>query len=101
MLKGTLLYGQSGGVTSVINATAFGVLDEALRSKAFDRILVMKNGISGFMEEKFLDMTDVDLKKLEILRELPGAFFGSCRKNLKTDEEFEELFKVFEKYNVR
>jgi len=74
-LKGTLLYGQSGGVTSVINATAFG-------------ILVMKNGISGFMEEKFLDMTDVDPKKLEILRELPGAFFGSCRKNLKTDEEF-------------
>ena len=100
-MKGTLLYGQSGGVTSVINATAFGVLDEALRSKAFDRILVMKNGISGFMEEKFLDMTDVDPKKLEILRELPGAFFGSCRKNLKTDEEFEELFKVFEKYNVR
>lgn len=100
-MKKTLLYGQSGGVTSVINTTAFGVLDEALKSKAFDRILVMKNGISGFMEEKFLDLTNSDPKKLEILKELPGTFFGSCRRNLKTDEEFKELFKIFEKYNVR
>jgi len=52
--KGNLLYGQSGGPTAVINASAYGVIREALHHSAqVEKIFVMKHGIQGALREEF------------------------------------------------
>ena len=40
VLKGACIIGQSGGPTSVINASAYGVIDTALKSGVITRVLV-------------------------------------------------------------
>ncbi len=46
------LYAQSGGVTSVINASAYGVIDEARKNGL--EVYVGINGVTGILKEKFL-----------------------------------------------
>jgi len=69
------LYAQSGGVTSVINASAYGVIDEARKNGL--EMMVGINGVTGILKEKFLDTTDLDI---EFLKYTPAGAFGSCRK---------------------
>ena len=38
-LKGACIIGQSGGPTSVINASAYGVIDTALKSPCITQVL--------------------------------------------------------------
>ena len=53
MVKGTLLYAQSGGVTAVINATASGVISEA-RARGV-KVLAARHGILGALREELVD----------------------------------------------
>ncbi|MDK2840058.1 MAG: ATP-dependent phosphofructokinase / diphosphate-dependent phosphofructokinase [Thermosipho sp. (in: thermotogales)] len=90
-----VLYAQSGGVTSVINASAYGVLDEA--KKAGLEVYVGIHGISGVLRENLLRINDIDI---EGLRYTPSAAFGSCRRKLKNQEDINKLFEIFEKYEI-
>ncbi len=53
MDKGKLLYAQSGGVTSVINASAAAVIETA-RTKGV-KVLAARNGIIGALREDLID----------------------------------------------
>ena len=44
-LRGACIIGQSGGPTSVINASALGVIETALKSDAITRVLGAEHGI--------------------------------------------------------
>ncbi len=90
------LYAQSGGVTSVINASAYGVIDEARKNGL--EIYVGINGVTGILKEKFLDATELDI---EFLRYTPAGAFGSCRKKLKSEADIEKLFDIFTKNDIR
>ena len=47
-------YAQSGGVTAVINASAFGVLETARQySENIQKIFAGQNGILGALQGKF------------------------------------------------
>lgn len=104
MLKGTLMYGQSGGPSPVINASAYGVLSEALiQNDAIDKVYGLRHGIDGVLNENFIDVAEV--KDLELLVNTPASAFGSVRFKLKSHTEDPETYKriheVFVKYNVR
>lgn len=90
------LYAQSGGVTSVINASAYGVIDEARKNGL--NVLVGINGITGILKEKFLDVTELDV---EFLKYTPSGAFGSCRKKIKNDADIEKLFEIFRKNEIK
>ena len=60
MKKLNALYAQSGGVTSVINATALAVIETASKSKKIGKLLAGKNGILGILKE---DLIDTSLEK--------------------------------------
>jgi 6-phosphofructokinase len=94
------LYAQSGGVTSVINASAYGVIKAALNSKDIDNIYVAINGINGVFNEQLADMKKEDPEQIELLKFTPSSAFGSCRRKIKTEEDFIKIFEVFEKYNI-
>ena len=46
-LKGACIFGQSGGPTSVINASAYGVIETALKNPNITRVLGAEHGIKG------------------------------------------------------
>ena len=46
-LRGACIIGQSGGPTSVINASAYGVIDTALKSGAITQVLGAEHGIKA------------------------------------------------------
>ena len=83
MLKGNLIYGQSGGPSSVINASAYGVISEAIKSEAIKNVYVMKNGINGILKNDFY-IEDDFLEDLELLKNTPASAFGSVRYKLKS-----------------
>ena len=50
-MKKNAFYAQSGGVTSVINASASAVILEARKSKKIGKVYAAKNGILGALRE--------------------------------------------------
>ena len=82
-------YAQSGGVTSVINSSAYGVLSQIKESTPESKIFASKNGIVGLLENELYDMQKTK-KPLELLLESPAGMFGSCRYKLPglEDEDF-------------
>jgi ATP-dependent phosphofructokinase / diphosphate-dependent phosphofructokinase len=104
MLKNAI-YAQSGGVTSVINASAFGVINACRKAKDKVGILYAAyNGILGILHEDLIDTTYESQTDINALRHTPGGAFGSCRYKLKGLEqnrrEYERLIEVFSAYNI-
>ena len=54
-LTGACIIGQSGGPTAVINASAQGVIQTALKSDCVTRVLGAAHGIKGVLEDKLYD----------------------------------------------
>jgi len=97
-----ILYAQSGGVTSVINASAYGLISKALKSEEINKIYAGIYGISGILEGNLLDIKEEPIEKIHALSYTPSSAFGSCRRRLKDDdnEGFNRLFQIFDEYNV-
>jgi len=104
-LKGACIFGQSGGPTSVINASAAGVIQEALKQGSITAVYGAAHGIKGMLDEKFYDMSKEDPYELELLKTTPSSALGSVRYKLKKAEEdetdYKRLLEVFKKYNIR
>ena len=106
MARANAFYAQSGGVTSVINASACGVIETARnRKKQIGRVYAGKNGILGALKEELIDTNRETNKSIRSLRYTPSGAFGSCRHKLKTPEEDEReyarLLAVFKAHNIR
>lgn len=104
-LKGAAIFGQSGGPTSVINASAAGVIQEALKQDCITAVYGAAHGIKGILDEKFYDMSKEDQYELDLLKTTPSSALGSVRYKLKKAEEdetdYKRLLEVFKKYNIR
>ena len=85
MRRGTLVVGQSGGATAVINATLAGLIDAGRESGAFSRILGLRNGMAGLLEGRVIDLTNHPQEIIDGLRGTPSAALGTSR--YKADEE--------------
>ncbi len=103
-MKKNAFYAQSGGVTSVINATASAVILEAKKSAKIGKVFAGKNGILGALREELIDTSKESKKFIESLRYRPGGVFGSCRYKLKSIEEnlkeYNRLIDVFKAHNI-
>jgi len=105
-LIGNAIFGQSGGPTSVINASAAGVFTEALRQTGvIEKVYGAANGIVGILNEKFYDIGQEDPAELELLKTTPSSALGSCRYKLAKpevdDTDYKRILEVFKKYNIR
>ncbi len=100
MLKGNAIVGQSGGPTSVINASMVGVVDAAKKSKAIDRVLGMRFGIEGVLGNTLIDLNAQPPATLRLLRVTPSSALGSSRHKLQ-DHDLEPILKRLKQYNVR
>ena len=105
MAKKNAFYAQSGGVTSVINASACGVIETARKHKdKIGKVYAGRNGIIGALTEDLIDTSKDSAKSIAALRSTPAGGFGSCRFKLKSLEqnlrEYERLIEVFKAHNI-
>ena len=75
-LKGACIFGQSGGPSSVINASAYGVIKTALDSEYITKVYGANHGIKGVLEDRLLVMDEEDPKELERLLYTPSSALG-------------------------
>lgn len=100
MSNSTLLVGQSGGATAVINASLIGAIEAGIASERFDRVLGMRNGFAGFLDERFVDLTHLSPDKLAALRGTPGSALGTGRLKV-SDEQLERAVEILRAHDVR
>jgi 6-phosphofructokinase 1 len=98
-------YAQSGGVTSVINASACGVIETARQHRdVIGKVLAGRNGILGALAEDLIDTGRETEAAIAALRHTPSGAFGSCRYKLKSLEanrrEYERLIEVFRAHDI-
>ncbi|MCL1820289.1 MAG: 6-phosphofructokinase [Oscillospiraceae bacterium] len=105
MLKGACIIGQSGGPTSVINASAFGAIEAGLESDAITKVYGAANGIRGVLDDKLYDMDAEDINELRHMLYTPSSALGSCRYKLKDpdvdDTDYKRILEIFKKRDVR
>jgi 6-phosphofructokinase 1 len=98
------LYAQSGGVTSVINATACAVIETARKSKKINKVYAGKDGIIGILNEDLIDTNIEEIKEVKKLMHTPGGTFGSCRHKLQDAQqnkrEYKRLIEVFKAHDI-
>ena len=100
-LVGAAIFGQSGGPTSVINASAYGVIRTALDAPEITNVYGAAHGIVGVLNDQLYDMGKEDAHELELLMNTPSSELGSCRYKIRDEKELERIHEIFKKYNVR
>ena len=97
-------YAQSGGVSAVINASACGVIETALRSKHIGKVYAGRDGIIGALTEDLIDLGRESAATIRALKHTPAGAFGSARFKLKDIEqnraEYERLIEVFRAHDI-
>lgn len=98
--------GQSGGPTTVINASLYGVIKEAFANEdRIGKVYGMINGIEGFIEGKVIDIKeDMTEEDIELLKNTPAAYLGSCRYKLPEsmdDSVYKMIFAKFKELNIQ
>ena len=94
-----ILVGQSGGPTAAINASLAGVIESARAMGA--KVLGMRHGVQGLLEDDIVDLDETlpGAAELELLRQTPSSYLGSCRYKLPDaaadPEPYERLFRTF------
>ncbi len=105
VLKGACIIGQSGGPTSVINASAYGVIRTALDSDVITKVYGAEHGIKGVLNDRLIDMSFEDAAELENLLYTPSSALGSCRYKIADpdvdDTDYKRILEIFKKYDVR
>ena len=98
------LYAQSGGVSAVINASACGVIETALRSSRIGKVYAGRDGIVGALTEDLIDVGRESRSTIRALKHTPAGAFGSARFKLKSIEqnraEYERLIEVFRAHDI-
>ena len=100
-LIGAAVFGQSGGPTSVINASAYGVIRTALDSPEITNVYGMAHGIVGMLNDNLYDMGKEDADELELLLNTPSSALGSCRYKINGEDDLKRIHEICEKYNIR
>ena len=104
MTHKNVLVGQSGGPTAAINASLAGVIAEARAAGC--HVLGMRYGIQGFLAGRVVDLDAMlpDNAALELLRQTPASWLGSCRYKLPDPSSnktlYQELFRRFDEEGV-
>ena len=96
------LVAQSGGPTSVINATLAGVVKANQLNPVYDIVYGGLHGVEGILQEMLVDLTHMSELDNVILKQTPASALGSCRYKLKRANvaDFERIIEVLRKYNI-
>ncbi len=100
------IVGQSGGPTSVINASLAGVF-QACQRRGAPHVYGMRNGVAGLLERRVVDLS-AELRsalEIELLKRTPSSYLGACRYKLPDPAQdpsgiYEQLFAVLKELDI-
>ncbi len=100
----SIIIGQSGGPTTVINASLQGIIEAALSNPNIEHIYGALNGIEGILNKNIIDFRNEDLDNIQLLKNTPSSILGSVRFKLNDytiDENvYKEIVCVLKDYNI-
>ncbi len=96
------LVAQSGGPTTVINASLAGVVRANQLNPVYDTVFGGLNGIEGILEDRLYDLTNMTEFENRVLRQTPSSALGSCRYKLKRtdDTDYRKLVAIMDKHDI-
>lgn len=104
-MKCNAIYGQSGGPTSVINSSLYGVIKQIQQEDEIETLFIMENGIKGLIDNNIKDIKDIPNEQIELLPYTPSAIAGSIRYKLKkhTDDQTDylKILDTLKKNNIK
>ncbi len=100
MGRGNAVVGQSGGATAVINQTLIGIIKQSMAEEDIDKILGMRNGILGLVNDELTDLTGLSASDIELLGQTPSSALGSCRYKLQ-DSDIPSILETLERHNIK
>ena len=96
---------QSGGPTSVINASVYGLVQSNSKLEIYDNVYGGLNGIEGILNKKIINLSTMDKDQLEWFKNSPASGLGSCRYKLKdykdNEQEYIKLFEILTSLNIK
>ena len=100
------IVGQSGGPTAAINSSLAGVIDTLIKSDKIGKVFGAVNGIEGILNGNLKELGSIFSSKenIDLLKQTPSSYLGSCRYKLPKEEnhsDYEKIFEVFEKNNIK
>ncbi|MBI3095601.1 MAG: 6-phosphofructokinase [Rhodocyclales bacterium] len=99
MPQGKVLVAQGGGPTAVINQSMAGVVLEARKFRNVELVYGAYHGVSGIIDEEFLDLTQETSHNIEMVANTPSSALGSTRD--KPDLKYcQEIFKVLKAHGI-
>ena len=99
MPHGKVLVAQGGGPTAVINQSMAGVVLEARKFRNVELVYGAYHGVSGIVNEEFLDLTQETSHNIEMVACTPSSALGSTRD--KPDLRYcQEIFKVLKAHGI-
>ena len=100
-LIGNVLVAQSGGPTTVINASLAGVITEALNHECIEEIYGGLNGIEGILNERLIVLAAESQQAVRGLSYTPASALGTCRYKIKSDADYARFLEVCKAHNIR
>ena len=104
-LIGAAVIGQSGGPSSVINSSAYGVIKTALENENITKVYGAFHGIKGVLNDQLMIMDEEDPAELANMLHTPSSALGSCRYKIADpdtdDTDYKRILEIFKKYNIR
>jgi 6-phosphofructokinase len=99
-LVGKAVVAQGGGPTAVINQSLVGVVLEARKFDCIENVYGALHGVSGIIDEDFVDLAQATTHNLEMVAKTPSSAMFSTRD--KPDAEYcQKIFKVLKAHDVR
>ena len=98
-----LLYFQSGGPTSVINTSLYGVIKEAKLHPEIGGIYASLYGIEGVLNDNLIDLRAESEETVSLLQQTPGAILGTARYKLNSDvnhPDYQKILATLKKYKI-
>lgn len=100
----SIIIGQSGGPTTVINASLQGIIEAALNNPNIEHIYGALNGIEGILNKNIIDFKDEDLDNINLLKNTPSSILGSVRFKLTDytvdDTVHKKIVSILKEYNI-
>jgi len=99
-MKGNAIVAQSGGPTSVINASLAGVIREVKKTRAIPKLFGMRWAVEGFIKGEVADLSAETPAAVKGLVGTPGSALGSCRHKV-ADDELPIILDMLKRYGIR
>ncbi|MEW4414159.1 diphosphate--fructose-6-phosphate 1-phosphotransferase [Clostridium sp. AN503] len=88
-----------GGPTAVINASLYGVIQQARESGIVDHVYGAVGGTEGVLKERFLDLMAYPEETLKLLLTTPASAIGSSRYALEP-EDYAVMVEICRRHQI-